>query len=245
MVDQLRYGEVLAEEPGYVDLDAKQTLTFRQTSSRTRSRTGWSTTVFARATGSIALPNDYRLRWIVACGVHKAGAVMVPANTRLSSNEMTAILSHAEISVMFTCDGLLDHARAVREQVPSLRAVVSADGPSDGILGWDDELAGVDASEIQVAVDADDMADIIHVGHEWLAEGRARPAPQRRDDPEQRCTGRSAGGCTAPLFTFGHELHLQPMKMGLTTAEVRRQPGSTWSSTTRRWRSSSCPPWPS
>jgi len=63
----------------YVDLDTKQTLTFRQwTSSRTRSRTGWSTTVCARATGCRSPCQRYCLRWIVAyAGVHKAGAVMV------------------------------------------------------------------------------------------------------------------------------------------------------------------------
>jgi len=166
MVDQLRYmAQVLAAEPGYVDLDTKQTLTFRQWDEQSNQIAHWLVDNGVRKGDrvSIALPNDYCLRWIVAyAGVHKAGAVMVPANTRLSSNEMTAILSHAEISVMFTCDGLLDHARAVRAQVPSLRAVVSADGPSDGVLGWDDELAGVDASEIQVAVEADDMADIMY-----------------------------------------------------------------------------------
>ena len=64
---------------------------------------------------AIYLPNEYCLRWIVAyAGVHKAGAVMVPANTRLSVAEVVAILGHAEISAMFTCAALLDHARAVR-----------------------------------------------------------------------------------------------------------------------------------
>ena len=66
--------------------------------------------------------SDYCLRWIVAyAAIHKAGAVMVPANTRLSTAEMVTILGHAEISAMFTCDELLDHARAVRAEVPSLR----------------------------------------------------------------------------------------------------------------------------
>ena len=223
MVDQLRYmAQVLADEPGYVDLDTKQTLTFRQWDEQSNQIAHWLVDNGVRKGDrvSIALPNDYCLRWIVAyAGVHKAGAVMVPANTRLSTNEMTAILGHAEISVMFTCEGLLDHARAVREQVPSLRAVVCAEGPSDGVLGWDDELAGVDASEIQVAVDADDMADIMYTsGTTGLPKGvlvrHRNVAMMPNSAPFWAQRGWLHG---APLFTFaGMSFIFNPMKMGLT-----------------------------
>ena len=100
---------------------------------------------------------------------------------------------------MFTSARLLEHARAVRASVPSLRAIVCADGPDGDALGWDDEIAGLDASEMQVPVDADDIADIMYTsGTTGLPEGRARPAPQRRDDPELRAElDRASAGCTA------------------------------------------------
>src|SRR5580704_10386393 len=122
LVDQLRYmAKRFPEEPGYIDLDARTTLTFKQWDEQSNQAARWLVDNGVRKGDrvAIALPNEYCLRWIVAyAAVHKAGAVMVPANTRLSTPEMIAILSHAEISVIFTCVGLLDHARAVRSSVP-------------------------------------------------------------------------------------------------------------------------------
>ena len=46
---------------------------------------------------ALYLESDHCLRWIMAyAAIHKAGAVMVPVNTRLSAAEMVAILRHAE-----------------------------------------------------------------------------------------------------------------------------------------------------
>ena len=85
-------------------------------------------------------------------------------------------------------------------RVPSLRSIVCADGPDARrrSVGTTRSPA-LDASECQVPVDADDMADIMYTsGTTGLAEGRARAAPQRRDDPERaRRTGRAGVGCTA------------------------------------------------
>ncbi len=223
MVDQLRYmAQVLPDEAGYVDLDAQRTLTFREWDAQSNQVAHWLVAhgVQKGDRVSIALPNEYCLRWIVAyAGVHKAGAVMVPANTRLSSPEMTAILGHAEISVMFTCNSLLEHARAVRESVPSLRAIVCADGPSEGILGWDDEISAVDTGEIQVPLDADDMADIMYTsGTTGLPKGvlvrHRNVAMMPNSAPMWTSRGWLHG---APLFTFaGMSFIFNPMKMGLT-----------------------------
>jgi acyl-CoA synthetase (AMP-forming)/AMP-acid ligase II len=223
MVDQLRFmADVHADRLGYVDLDTQESLTFREWDERSNQVARWlvANGVEKGDRVSIALPNEYCLRWIVAyAAVHKAGAVMVPANTRLSAPEMTAILGHAEISVMFTCDSMLDHARAVRDSVPSLRSIVSADGAGDGILGWDDEIAGVDVSEIQVPLDADDMADIMYTsGTTGLPKGvlvrHRNVAMIPNGVPQWTNRGWLHG---APLFTFaGMSFIFNPMKMGLT-----------------------------
>ena len=117
LVDQLRFmARVHADEHGYIDLDAKTALTFREWDEKSNQAARWlvANGVKKGDRVAIALPNEYCLRWIVAyAAVHKAGAAMVPANTRLSAPELVTILGHAEISAMFTCAGLLDHARKI------------------------------------------------------------------------------------------------------------------------------------
>jgi acyl-CoA synthetase (AMP-forming)/AMP-acid ligase II len=235
LVDQLRFmADRYPDEPGYVDLDAKTTLTFRQWDERSNQAARWLIDNGVRKGDrvAIALPNDYCLRWIVAyAAVHKAGAVMVPANTRLSIPEMIAILGHAEISVMFTCVGLLEHARAVRASVPELRSIVSADGPDDGIVGWDNEISALDTSEIQVPVDADDMADIMYTsGTTGLPKGVLVRHRNVAMIPNMASPWTSRGWLHgAPLFTFaGMSFIFNPMKMGLTGLYMPRFDVDHW-----------------
>jgi acyl-CoA synthetase (AMP-forming)/AMP-acid ligase II len=235
LVDQLRFmAQQFPDEPGYVDLDAKQTLTFRQWDEQSNQAARWLVDNGVRKGDrvSIALPNNYCLRWIVAyAAVHKAGAVMVPANTRLSTPEMVAILGHAEISVMFTCRELLEQARAVRAAVPALRAIVCADGPDDDVLGWDAEIAAVDASAFQIPVDADDMADIMYTsGTTGLPKGvlvrHRNVAMIPNNGPQWSNRGWLHG---APLFTFaGMSFIFNPMKMGLAGLYMPRFDVDHW-----------------
>ena len=235
LVDQLRFmAKRFPDEPGYIDLDAGTTLTFEQWDEQSNQAARWlvANGVQKGDRVAIALPNEYCLRWIVAyAAVHKAGAVMVPANTRLSTPEMVAILGHAEISVMFTCAGLLEHARAVRAAVPSLRSIVCADGPADGALGWDDEIATLDASETQVPVDLDDMADIMYTsGTTGLPKGvlvrHRNVAMIPNAAPHWSSRGWLHG---APLFTFaGMSFIFNPMKMGLTGLYMPRFDVDHW-----------------
>ena len=99
---------------------------------------------------------------------------------------------------MFTCDGLLDHAHAVRDSVPSLRAIARPTADGDGArMGRrvDDARRERDPGAGRRRRHG---RHHVHVGHDRLAEGRARPAPQRRDDAERRAAlDRRAAGCTA------------------------------------------------
>ncbi len=222
LVDQLRF--MATARPGevaYQDLGAGDEITFAQWEARSNQAARW---LMQRGVAkgdrvAIYLPNEYCLRWIVAyAAVHKAGAVMVPANTRLSVPELVAILGHAEVSAMFTCGDLLDSARAVAAQVPSLQSILNADGPADGAFGWDDEVDGLDDSQVQVPVDADDMADIMYTsGTTGLPKGvlvrHRNVAMIPNGVPHWSGSGWLHG---APLFTFaGMSFIYNPMKMGL------------------------------
>lgn len=235
LVDQLRFmARKHADERAYVDLDSKTMLTFREWEEQSNQAARWLVDNGVRKGDrvAIALPNEYCLRWIVAyAAVHKAGAVMVPANTRLSAPELVTILAHAEISAMFTCAALLDNARTVRASVPSLRSIVSADGPSGDALGWDDEVAGFDTSEFQVPVDGDDMADIMYTsGTTGLPKGVLVRHRNIAMIPNMVPAWTSRGWLHgAPLFTFaGMSFIFNPMKMGLTGLYMPRFDVDHW-----------------
>jgi len=240
LVDQLRFmAREFPDQSGYVDLDSNTTLTFREWDEQSNQAARWLAAIGVTKGDrvAIALPNEYCLRWIVAyAAVHKAGAVMVPANTRLSAPELVTILRHAEISAIFTCAGLLDHARTVQAAVPSLRAIVSADGPendgpNDGVLGWDDEIAGLDTTEFQVPIDSDDMADMMYTsGTTCLPKGVLVRHRNVAMIPNMAPAWTDRGWLHgAPLFTFaGMSFIFNPMKMGLTGLYMPRFDVDRW-----------------
>ena len=123
---------------------------------------------------------------------------------------------------MFTCARsarLRAHAIAAQRAVAASRSSC-ADGPTTARSAGTTRSRRSTTSEIQVPLDADDMADIMYTsGTTGLPEGRARPPPQRRDDAELRAARGAARGWLhgAPLFTFaGMSFIFNPMKMGLT-----------------------------
>src|SRR6266508_2656120 len=154
LVDQLRF---LARRDGgevaYRDLGSGGALTFAEWDSRSNAL---ARGLVARGVErgdrvSIYLPGEECLRWIVAyAAAHKAGAVAVPTNTRLSVRELVAILGHGEVRALLTCSALLPAAREVRDALPSLELLVS-DGADkgEGEVAWDEALDS-DDGDIQV-----------------------------------------------------------------------------------------------
>jgi len=121
-------------------------------------------------------PNGWR--WIVAAfGAVRAGAVLVPLNTRYRGAEAGYVLRRTASRVLVTVDGFLgtDYVGLLAgEELPHLRTVVvyrhddaSADRPETAdVRGWDGFLAGgaaVAAEEVAAraaAIDPDDVSDI-------------------------------------------------------------------------------------
>jgi acyl-CoA synthetase (AMP-forming)/AMP-acid ligase II len=221
LVDQLRFmaGD-FANEIAYRDLDANDAVTFAQWDARSNqvARFLVGNGVERSARVAIYLPSDHCLQWIVAyAAIHKAGAVMVPVNTRLSTNEVVAILRHAEPTAIVTCDALDETTRAVQHHVASVSFVLNVDGAREGVAGWD-EITSLDTSEMQVAVGEDDMADIMYTsGTTGLPKGvlvrHRNVAMIPNSAPQWSGRGWLHG---APLFTFaGMSFIYNPMKMGM------------------------------
>ena len=241
-VDQLRY---MAREHGdqvaYRNLGHDTSITFTEWDERSNQLARYlvSRGVAKGDRVSIYLPSDEVLRWIAAySAIHKAGAVAVPTNTRLTERELVTILGHAEISAMFTTADLLATADAVRAKVPSFALTITAGGaPSEAdpasapTVDFETAQASEDASEFQVPTDTDDLADIMYTsGTTGLPKGVAVRHRNIAMIPNTEAPWSNLGWMHgAPLFTFaGLSFVYNPMKMGLIGFYLPKFDATRW-----------------
>lgn len=97
-------------------------------------------------------PNSWE--WVVAAlGIHRAGGVLVPINTRYRGGEAAYILAASRARVLFTVTDFLGTsypALLAGHDLPALTRMVIMRGPAAaGALGWDEFLAG--AAQVSVA----------------------------------------------------------------------------------------------
>lgn len=118
-------------------------------------------------------PNCWQ--WVVAAlGVSRAGALLVPVNTRFKGNEAAYVLNAASVRVLFVVDGFLDtdySGSLVDHDVPSLERIVD--------LGGEEGSAALRATAETV-----DFADFLAFGDEasLQAEVERRTAAVGPDD---------------------------------------------------------------
>jgi acyl-CoA synthetase (AMP-forming)/AMP-acid ligase II len=248
-VDQLRY--MADRHPGevaYRDLDAGATLSFAEweEASNRLARLLVAGGVGPGDRVAIYVAQGEPLAWITAyAAVHKAAAVAVPVNTRLSAGELEVILAHAEPTAAVVGPDLADALLGVAGRLPTLRFVVTTGAAvaapaetSVEVVGWHG-LERHDPGAFQVPVGLDDLADIMYTsGTTGLPKGVAVRHRNVAMIPNTEVAWTGAGWLHgAPLFTFaGIAFIYNPMKMGLAGHYLPRFDAGRWLEVVERER---------
>ncbi|MHB8463296.1 MAG: class I adenylate-forming enzyme family protein [Acidimicrobiales bacterium] len=220
LVDQLRLMAAnFPDETAYVDCAQSTTITFAEWEAQS-NQVGRRLSAEGVGKGervALYVPLEEPLRWIVAyAAIHKAGAVAVPTNTRLVEREVAAILGHAGAVAAITGGSL-------RERLPDLPVMLTTEQ-------WADVAAG-DASEYQVPVTGDDMADLMYTSG---TTGRPKGVVVRHRNaamiPNSLPRWSGTGWLHAsPLFTFtGIASVYNPMKLGMRGLYLPRFDVDRW-----------------
>lgn len=183
---------------------------------------------------SIYLEPAEALRFMVAySAVHKAGAVAVPTNNRLTEAELVRLLGHAEVAAILTDSKGEPAARRLAGALPSVRTVVVApSGPAVPEWSWGEAVESTDVSPIQADVGPEDLADILYTsGTTGTPKGvaiRHRNAALIPGAPNPTLSGH----CwlhSSPLFTFaGIGFIYNPMQLGLEGVYQPRFDAGRW-----------------
>jgi acyl-CoA synthetase (AMP-forming)/AMP-acid ligase II len=110
---------------------------------------------------------------IAALGGHKAGAVLVPVNTRFKGREAVYVLNRSKARILFTVTDFLDTdyvamLRATEEELPHLEQIVVLRGPvPDGCISYADfiargaEVEDTARAERSASITGDDLCHIL------------------------------------------------------------------------------------
>ena len=152
--------------------DGAVTLTYQQLGDRIdqAARAFVASGIQAGDTIAVWAPNCWQ--WVVAgLAVSRAGAVLVPINTRFKGNEAAYVLNAASVKMLFVVEGFLDTSYSdslSNQDVPQLNVTVDlSNGGALGTTNFNDFLTlgdGPNAAEYQIEVerrtDAFQSADV-------------------------------------------------------------------------------------
>jgi len=233
LTDQLRLmASMFPGEVAFVDLAAERHLTFAawDAASDRVAAALLDAGVEKGDRVAIFLPMEELLEWVVGyTATHKAGAVAVPTNTRLTSRELEYVLGHSSAVAAFTGAGTADVLERIRASLPSLRWVAASSECSSAEEPWSG-LGGA-GHKVGVEVGPDDMADIMYTSG---TTGRPKGVVVRHRNIAMVPNGLPAWSGdgwlhSSPLFTFaGISSIFNPMKLGMTGLYQPRFDAGEW-----------------
>jgi acyl-CoA synthetase (AMP-forming)/AMP-acid ligase II len=237
-VDQIRtMARLYPDEIGYRDLDADRTITFDAWDRRSNALARGLAAEGVRKGDRVALylTTQWFLDWIVAyAAIHKAGAVAVPVNTRLTPRELGTILDHAEATTVLTCAELAGNLSAAS----TVKRVGAVDGSNEVAVDVSEWYAD-DEADFQVEVDVGDLADIMYTsGTTGLPKGVAVRHRNLSLIPNSEVTWTGTSWIeSSPPFTFaGIAFVYNPMKLGMGGMFQARFDAGAWIDYVERFR---------
>ena len=207
--------DVHGGETAYTQLAAGTSLTFAEWEADSNRLARGLAAVGVRRGDRVVLhlDNEHLERWLISyAAIHKAGAVAVPTNVRLTAPELTAIAADAEPAAAITSihlrptvvEALADAGREV--------ALIEADDEAQ----WGPLMAGDDRGLGGGRRRRGPRRHHVHLGHHRPGQGGGRPPPQHPHHPQRRASVDRP--VVAPLLAAvdlrRHLLRLQPHEDG-------------------------------
>lgn len=236
LTDQLRLmAEHHPDEVAFTDVATDADMTFARWEARSNRLARWLVAHGVAKGDRVAVhvpPEEPDAFLVAYSAVHKAGAVAVPTNTRLVARELAYLLGHAGAVVAISGRSSTPRLLEVRHQLPDLRTVVTTGeaGDEPGLVAWD-EATDDDASEIQVPVTGEDLADLMYTSG---TTGRPKAVVVRHGNialvPNNLPPWTGNGWLHAsPMFTFaGIASTYNPMKLGMRLLYLPRFDVDAW-----------------
>ncbi len=92
----------------------------------------------------------------------KLGAIYVPLNFRARGNELVYMLNSSEANTLLIGERYIDLANSIKSEMASVKNFISLDGPSEGMLYYEDTLLSSSADDIFTEIGDDDTTILMY-----------------------------------------------------------------------------------
>jgi len=87
----------------------------------------------------------------------KTGAIFVPLNFRAKGDELQYMIERAEVKVLFVGERYVDMVRDIISDLPVLETCIAIDGPEEGMLDYEDQIAAASEEEFFGEIEDEDV----------------------------------------------------------------------------------------